>query len=197
MELNKRKMLKIKKKNNDTILGVAKNELKRLGNAYTDNIASQIKISDLSPDIRGEPSEINWEEMANKVNSFKIRLLKDRLSFKDRPRKLLNSTKRRSFKIKPKEERKDGDKLSTLELCAQVDNDIEDEKLISNQLDIMLNEDHQTPIINQPLSIESNCANFVNERFSMKDNESKPSNSSIAQVKIEANSGNGVRFKSI
>ena len=109
-------MLKIKKRNNDTILSATKAELKRLGSVYTDNIASQIKLSDLSPDLMGDTSEINWEEMANKVKSFKIRPLKDKISLKERPRKLLNNSKQRSFKIKPKEEKKDTQRISTLEL---------------------------------------------------------------------------------
>ena len=161
-------MLKIKKKNNDTVLSVAKAELKRLGNVYTENIASQIKLSDISPDLLGDSSEINWEEMANKVNSFKIRPLREKLSLKERPRKLLNSSKRRSFKIRPKEEKKEQDRLSTLEICTQDENTKEvnppEENQISRELDLMLIESKQTPIINHPTSIESNSAHIVFEK---------------------------------
>lgn len=190
-------MLKIKKKNNDTILGIAKNELKRLGNAYTDNIASQIKLPDWSADVMVESSEINWEEMANNINSFKIRLLKDRVTLKERPRKLLNNTKRRSFRIKPKEDIKDSDKLSTLEWWAQEVNNIDEEKCISNELDVMLNENSQIPINTHPLSIESNSAHVVYEKMSSKDSQSKPRQSWVTQMNIQASSNDGVRFRSI
>lgn len=188
-------MLKIRKAN-DSFMNTAKAELKRLSNAYFENAALSPPEADSEEPCEMNP--VNWELIINSQS----RPSRESVIARDKPKHVMSSSKRRSFKVKPKEIIKaEPMKHSTMEFNEK-NADIEQDLNISKEFNDIVSKQCITEKSNEQSFVQPVCE--LNNSQLVKDIRNKPEianklSESIA-LQIESESplkDEGIRCRSI
>lgn len=191
VKIRKRRLVK---KRTETILVLAKAELKRLGSVYTEGICEKVTIPEYYPEINKFFNGINWEKVAIERNIVKRKPSKANRVSKARQKNRIHCTKRNNSKgIVRKEKLGDVVKLTTFELLNN-DQSTQHSKAERNISDLSF-KGVLSKFTKPHCSIESDSAHLVSGIKDKLDAETKYSETTKAKKNIESLLSDEQKFK--